>query len=444
MRTAQCAPRQFQIRTRGQAAIMMALSIPLMFGLLAMVVDVGWAYWRAEACKTAAQAAAFAAARQAQLGSSLACGAVGCQGTTANCPATPASPPSNNLIAGCLYAKQNGFTNSGKQQVMYQANTSGSPVAGPTPNYWIRFTVTEQIPTLFAAVFSQKNLVVSSRATAGVFTNAAGACIYALDPVDAGAISMVGTSDVESGCGVWDNSASSSSLSCTNNTTLNVTGGSITLSGGNACRGTVSPAPTTNQPQTADPFAGVPLPTAPSRCDSYGLNAGDTVTMPSDGYYVICGGGGITMTGNSSLTLPAGIYILQGGGLDWHNGTISGSGVTIYETGPNANGNTINGNMVVNLSAPTSGSYKGLVIFRDRTLTSPPSDKYDGGAGMNFNGTIYVPGSAVEYAGGSATSITALVAYSISFKGNSTFGADTTGSITGINSGGGYSAYIIE
>ena len=423
---------------------MMALSIPLMFGLLAMVVDVGWAYWRAEACKTAAQAAAFAAARQAQLGSSLACGTVGCQSTTANCPANPTSPPSNNLIAGCLYAEQNGFTNSGKQKVMYQANTSGSPVAGPVPDYWIRFTVTEQIPTLFAAVFSQQYLVVSSHATAGVFTNAAGACIYALDPVADGAISMVGISNVQSGCGVWDNSSSSSSLSCTNNTTLNVTGGSITLGGGNACRGTVSPAPNTNQSPAADPFAGVPLPSVPARCDSYGLNAGDTVNMPADGYYVVCNGGGITMTGNGSLTLPSGIYVLEGGGLDWHNGTISGSGVTIYETGPNAGGNTINGNMVVNLSAPAIGTYKGLVIFRNRTLSSPPSDKFNGGADMNFNGTIYLPASAVEYSGGGTTSVTALVADTISFKGNAYFGADTTGSITGINSGGGYSAYIIE
>ena len=120
------------------------------------------------------------------------------------------------------------------------------------------------------------------------------------------------------------------------------------------------------------------------------------------------------------------------------------AGVTIYLTGPSAGGITINGNMNVTLSAPTTGTYKGLVIFRDRTLTSPPSDKFDGGASMNFNGTIYVPGSAVEYAGGSATSITALVADTISFKGNSTFGADTTGSITGINSGGGFSAYPIE
>ncbi len=425
---------------------MMALSIPLTCGLLAMVVDVGWAYWRQEACKTAAAAAALAAARQAQLASNLTCGSgVSCSSTASACPSNPTSPPSNNLMAGCLYAVQNGYSNSGKQKVLYQASTTNSPVAGSTPGYWVRFTVSEKIPTLFASIFSQTNLVVSGRSTAGVFSNALGACIYALDPVAAGAISMVGTSDVESGCGVWDDSNSSSSLSGTNNTTMNVTSGSINLSGGNADRGTVSPTPLTNQARAADPFGSVPLLTAPSRCDSQGLSAGDTVTMPADGMFVICNGGGITMTGNGTLNLPAGIYILQGGTLDWHNGTVSGTGVTLYLTGPGATGITINGNMVVNLTAPSTGTYKGLVIFRDRTLSSPPSDKIDGGATMNFNGTIYLPASAVEYSGGSSTSITALVADTISFKGNATFGADSTGSITGIVSGGtGYALYLIE
>ena len=39
-------------RQRGQAAIFIALSLPVMFGLLGLVVDVGWnAYWRREAAK---------------------------------------------------------------------------------------------------------------------------------------------------------------------------------------------------------------------------------------------------------------------------------------------------------------------------------------------------------------------------------------------------------
>lgn len=419
-------------RQSGQAALMTAMSIPVLLGILGLVVDIGWDYWRAEACKTAATAAAMAAARQAQLaGAFTTANGIAVQSTAANCPASPTSPPSNNLMAGCLYAQQNGFVNSGKQLVRYTAGTTGSPVAGSNPSYWVRFTVTEKIPTLFASVLGYQNSIVSAKSTAGVFSSAQGACIYALDPNANSAISLGGNTDVEAGCGVYDNSSSATALTCSNNTTLDAQGAAIDVTGGANCRGTVTPAPTTNQPTTADPFANVPAPSIPARCDSSGLTAGTTVNMPSDGKYVICGGG-IDMTGNGSLSLPAGIYILTGGGINWHNGSVSGSGVTIYMTGPSPGGTTINGNMVVNLSAPTSGTYRGMVIYRDRTLLSPPSDKFNGGATMNFNGTIYVPGSAVTFNGGNNSAITALIADTISFIGTSNFGADTNGAVTGI------------
>ena len=138
------------------------------------------------------------------------------------------------------------------------------------------------------------------------------------------------------------------------------------------------------------------------------------------------------MTSNGSLTLPAGIYIVQGGGVTWQNGTVTGTGVTIYLTGPNPTGLKINGNMTVNLTAPNSGYYWGVLFFQDRTLTSPPAATINGGAGTNLNGTVYLPGTAVTYTGGSATSITALIADTIAFVGTSFFGTDTNGTVTGL------------
>ena len=114
--------------------------------------------------------------------------------------------------------------------------------------------------------------------------------------------------------------------------------------------------------------------------------------MPSDGIYVICNGG-ITMKSNGTLNLPAGNTVVQGGGLDWENGTVNGTGVTIYNTGPNAGSIKVNGNMGVNLTAPTSGYYWGVVLFQDRTLTSPPAATLNGGATMGFQGAIYLPGN---------------------------------------------------
>ncbi len=415
---------------------MITVSIPVMMGLLGMVAEIGWAYWRQEACRTAAEAAALAAGRQAQVAGSFATSAgIYTQSTVTNCPASPTGASSNNLMTGCLYAQANGFTNSGKQLVAYTAGTTGNPVSGSTPSYWVRYTVTETLPTLFSAVLGFRHLVISGRATAGVFQGVQGACVYALNPTQSSAISLGGNSNVSAGCGVYDNSSSSTALTCSNNTTLNAGTSTISVVGLSTCSGTVTPTPSQNQPQTADPFASIPPPSIPNRCDSKnGLSASDNgkITMGSDGKFVICNGGGITMKSNGSLSLPSGIYILQGGGIDWQNGSISGTGVTLYLTGPSPSGVKINGNMTVNISAPTSGTYWGLAIYQDRTLTSPPSSTINGGSTMNFSGTIYLPGASTTYNGGNTTSITALIADTIAFVGTSNFATDTLGTVTGV------------
>lgn len=427
----------------GQAALMVTISLPVTLGMVGLVVDVGWSYWRAEACRTAAQAAAMAAAMQAMSASDLTCGSgVACTSSAssyAQCPSNPSSPPANNLQAGCLYAQSNGFTlggNGSRQNVQYAAYTSSSPVAGSTPSYWVRFVTAEKVPTLFTAVLGKTWMLVSSRSTAAVFKPPSGACVYALsqvNPAAASAIGLVGNATVNATCGVWDNSTNSSALTCQGASTLNATGAAINVDGGASCS-SATPAPSAYQgTTTADPFASVPTPADKNRCDYTGISAGQSITVPADGVVEVCGS--ISLTGNGATTLPSALYYIKNGGLDWHNGSISGTGVTLFLTGTSPGSITINGNMTVNLSAPTSGPYDGLVIYQDRNLTWPaPSHTFNGGAGMNFTGSIYLPGSAVTYSGGSSTTITALIADTIQFKGSSTFGVDTSGgSITGLN-----------
>src|SRR5579872_5751147 len=107
-------------KQRGQVAIMVTLSLPVSLGLLGLVVDIGWANWRKEACRGAAQSAAMAAAVAAK-----AAGTYTVQADTA-CPSTlSASVP---LQAGCMYAVQNGFTNgASRRTVSMAAGTSSSP-----------------------------------------------------------------------------------------------------------------------------------------------------------------------------------------------------------------------------------------------------------------------------------------------------------------------------
>jgi hypothetical protein len=62
-------------RERGQAALLMTLSLTALLGAMGLVVDFGWAYWRKEAASTAATAAASAAIAAANSVSNQICGA---------------------------------------------------------------------------------------------------------------------------------------------------------------------------------------------------------------------------------------------------------------------------------------------------------------------------------------------------------------------------------
>jgi hypothetical protein len=82
---------------------------------------------------------------------------------------------------------------------------------------------------------------------------------------------------------------------------------------------------------------------------------------------------------------------------------------------------TINGNAVVNLTAPIGGETAGLVVFGDRNTPLGTSFKLNGGSSQVFGGAIYAPTGAISYAGGSSTSTscTQIIGDTVTFTGNS-------------------------
>src|SRR3546814_7963663 len=58
----------------------------------------------------------------------------------------------------------------------------------------------------------------------------------------------------------------------------------------------------------------------------------------------------------------------------------------------------INGGAEINLTAPTSGDYKGVVLYRDRRA-DVIDVKFNGGAGFDFTGAIYMPTTNLEMLG---------------------------------------------
>jgi hypothetical protein len=175
--------------------------------------------------------------------------------------------------------------------------------------------------------------------------------------------------------------------------------------------------------QVDDPLRNVPAPTFDvSSCHAQDL----TQTDLQHGCYL----GGLTLNGGP-YTLEPGTYILYGGGLK-ANGTgttITGTGVTFYNTGSGNNNSatgyspiSINGGMNVNLSAPTSGTYGGMLFFQDRNYQSTKnvdSSSFGGGVNETLTGALYFPGTPLTYAGNPNAVVSSLIiAYQIAINGN--------------------------
>src|SRR5260370_279748 len=154
---------------RGQTILLFSMSTVVMFGMLGLVVDLGWGYFRKQAAQAAAQSAAIAAVAAAVEGAGTTAGCssinVVCQ-AEAPCP-TLSTNPVSNTDKGCLYATANGFSTSGRQKVTIASGIGIAPTGnGSSPQYWVTVRVTETIPQLFAAVLGFQNSTVAARSTA--------------------------------------------------------------------------------------------------------------------------------------------------------------------------------------------------------------------------------------------------------------------------------------
>jgi hypothetical protein len=195
----------------------------------------------------------------------------------------------------------------------------------------------------------------------------------------------------------------------------------------------LSPAPNVNAPPVSDPLANLPPPAAPVyHCDYWNLNLPNqqSVTLNPGTY---CGGINV---GNNDVTFTSGNYILVGGGLTTqsNNSSISGTGVMFYNTfGKTDHGQqtldyspiNINATSTVNLTAPTSGPYAGILFFDDRNAPAS-SDSYGGGSTAVYQGTIYAKNAAITLYGNSSinTKYTMIVADTISLIGTSGINTD--------------------
>ena len=162
---------------------------------------------------------------------------------------------------------------------------------------------------------------------------------------------------------------------------------------------------------------------------------------------------GITISGSdSTVTFQPGTYVLKGGGLlfSGSSNVYNGSGVLFYNTEQGSQGNFADidlsgSNSIFGLSAPTSGTYAGVLFFQDPSQFSAAAGvkfKVAGDVTTNLDGTIYLPDHEVEYSGTSSQSqtcptkiISRIVRFSGSANLNATGGSNCASDNVSIGSG---------
>jgi hypothetical protein len=139
---------------------------------------------------------------------------------------------------------------------------------------------------------------------------------------------------------------------------------------------------------------------------------------------------GLTLQGGQVLT-GNGVYYIAGGDLKINAGAnVVGSNVTIFMSGTSTV--QMNGNATVNISAPTSGTYSGMLMMGDRSCTSCSglNETLNGTATSLMTGAIYFPKTQVRYLGNFAgvNGCTQVVADTILWNGNTNLSINCTGS----------------
>ncbi|HWT30187.1 MAG TPA: pilus assembly protein TadG-related protein [Propylenella sp.] len=375
--------------------MIVAVAFPVLIGGMGLGAEVGYWYLTERRLQHAADLAAFAAAvRLAKRDDDA------------------------TLDAVALHvARESGFTEAyGSIEVHHP------PIAGPNAgnDEMVEVKLTRNLNRAFSQFFHSGPVGVQGRAVA-LAVPGAPVCALALSPSASNALYAKGSASASfENCVIASNSESASSFHMQGATVaadcVYAAGGYQSTGGSNSLNLAECEEVEEDHDPIADPYADIDVPTAATPCLPVGTIQNTTVTplIPhSSGmnYVRYCS---LTVKGN--VTFQPGLYIIDGDFTNTGNTTLSGTGVTFVIRG----NVTLNGNLTMSLSAPTSGPYSGILFFGDDDATLE-AVKINGNASSVLQGAIYFQTGDLLFTGSSAASdgCTQIIANTIEFSGNS-------------------------
>jgi hypothetical protein len=382
-------------RRRGTVAVLVALCLIGLFGVVAIALDGGMLLDRRRHVQATADAAALAAATQLYQ----------------RYPTLRGTDDGTARQAAFDYAAANGYPNDG---VTANVTVNIPPQSGPFANQLghVEVIIEYLQPRAFSAIWDSEDVPVRARAVARGMWEVSRNGIMVLDLTQKAALNAHGGGTiVVNGAPVIVNSNDPEAAAVANGTNVIITApdfyivGGYSTTGGAQFIGNIH----TGERAAPDPLRYLPPPdpnTLPTRYkDTNVINhsGGLKQYILSPGRYV----GGLSFSSKDSVIMEPGIYYMDGGGFSWsgQSGTsLTAEGVMIYNA-PTGNSQkvSISGQGTVKLTAPTSGTYQGIAIFQDRNANVDVN--ITGNGAFDIRGTLYAANAFMKVAGNGDVSL---------------------------------------
>ncbi|MBP7700971.1 MAG: hypothetical protein KA098_00080 [Phenylobacterium sp.] len=382
----------------GNVAILTALSAGLLGAAAGFGVEVGYWHLLQARLQQAADAAAYAGAVDLRTG-------VG------------ADPQASALAA----ATANRF-----DPAKGGIDTVWPSITFPSDPNSVDVSLSRSEPRVFTALFIDEPVLIRVHATAS-FQTAGKACVLALDPSASRAAQFSGNSNTKLvGCVVSANSLAADAVRVQGSAQLSTpciySSGGVELTTGAHLD---CAAAKVGQALTPDPYRNltVPSPTGPCTGNSSNIQPGRCFS---------------NLQLNKGVThFPPGNYFISGGSMTVNaNASITGTGVTFFFI--NNASVDLRGGAQVDLAAPTSGPYSGMLLVGARTNTDV-ENKINGDASSRLTGAIYFPKQRVTYNGNFSgdNGCVQVVAKTVEWSGSTTVKVDCSAYGMGVIETGG-------
>lgn len=251
-------------------------------------------------------------------------------------------------------------------------------------------TASAAVPTTLSGVLGLKSFDVSASGKA-VRPSGGGACILVNSTTANQAfLANSGATINAHDCEIHVRSTANPAAIVNSGVTLNVK--RVCIAGTNIIKNSSAAMPIETGCTAATDTIGptLPIPTVGGCTQSGPVNPNGGVVNLSPGVYC-----NFTVNGTATVNLQPGLYIVKDS-MIINNGRINGTGVTFYFPSTSST-LTFNGNVVKNLSAPTSGPYANLLMFENPTAAGTGSYIFNGSSSDVLSGVIYLVRRNVIY-----------------------------------------------